>query len=134
MKLKKKKEQRDRCLEDIHTERTKGRKEGERALEVRGGETQRWGRAGRRAWCWSSHQAPGCQHRKGHRPAPDAAAFHEEMWGVVGGRPAAWLLCSPTEPAGFPALNYKPKAGSWEPHGEREKSLIFKRLKNYFRR
>lgn len=49
-------------------------------------------------------------------------------------RPAAWLLCSPTEPAGFPALNYKPKAGSWEPHGEREKSLIFKRLKNYFRR
>ena len=35
----------------------------------------------------------------------------------------------PTEPAGLSVLNQNPKR-SWESHGEREKSLIFKRLKN----
>lgn len=92
MKLKKKKKTKEQtetdAKRDINTERTR-RKEGEREGE-RG---YRMGDMEIRGQCWEEslllvswgavHQAPGCQHRMGHGPAPDAAVFHEEVWGVV---------------------------------------------------
>ena len=81
----------------------------------------------------AAHQVPRCQHRTGHGPAPDAAAFHEEVWGVV--ERACCLVWVQTNRASWPSsLNQKPKAGSWDSGGQREKSLVFKRLKKYFRR
>lgn len=51
------------------------------ATEIRG---ERWEESLLLVSWGAAHQAPGCQHRTGHGPAPDAATFHEEVWGGGG--------------------------------------------------
>lgn len=72
----------------------------------------------------TAQQAPRCQDRKGHWPAPHVAAFHEEVGGMV---ERACCLCGGQEsPLGFQPWNKQVEVGK---PMVRHKSLIFKKLK-----
>lgn len=113
MKLKKKKEQRDRCLEG-HTYREnkkEGRKERETYRLEEGRHRDKRGELAGEPGAGAAHQAPGCQRRKGHGPAPDAAAFHEEMWRVV--ETACCLVAVQPSRASWPS-SPEPQTKSWK--------------------